>query len=137
VRYGLRSIKKAFHSMTYEDIAFDISAGVASIILNRPDDFNGMTRQMRGELTHAITHAGANARDVFLLQKFDRVLPMLTGVIAETRIEKLTMIDGRAPGVQGDGLPMRAMGTVEQVKELFGVDLAERLKALGAPTPRS
>lgn len=66
MRYGLRSIKKAFHSMTYEDIAFDISGGVASIILNRPDDFNGMTRQMRGELTHAITHAGANARAILI-----------------------------------------------------------------------
>ncbi len=52
--------------MTYEDIAFDISAGVATLILNRPDDFNGMTRQMRGELTHAITHAGSNARAILI-----------------------------------------------------------------------
>lgn len=82
-------------------------------------------------MAQAWRQAGPHARDVFLLQKFDRILPMLTGVIAESRIEKLTMIDGRAPGVQGDGLPLRAKGTVEQVRELFGVDLVERVQALG------
>lgn len=52
--------------MTYEDISFDLSYDIATIILNRPDDLNGMTRQMRGELTHAITRAGAAARVILL-----------------------------------------------------------------------
>lgn len=52
--------------MTYEDILFDIAGGVATVTLNRPDDFNGLTRQMRGELTHAFTRAGGEAR-AFLL----------------------------------------------------------------------
>lgn len=82
-------------------------------------------------MAEAWRDAGSHARDVFLLQKFDTILPMITGVIAESRIQKLTMIDGRAPGVSGDDLPLRAKGTVEQVKEIFGVDLVERLQALG------
>lgn len=52
--------------MTYEDIAFEIANGVATIILNRPDDFNGLTRQMRGELTHAIRRGGAEARAILI-----------------------------------------------------------------------
>lgn len=52
--------------MNYEDISFDLSDGVATITLNRPDDFNGMTRQMRGELTHAITQAGPKARAILI-----------------------------------------------------------------------
>ena len=52
--------------MTYEDILFDISRGVATITLNRPGDFNGLTGQMRGELVHAITKAGSEARAIIL-----------------------------------------------------------------------
>ena len=52
--------------MTYEDITFDLSDGVAKITLNRPGDFNGMTRQMRGELTHAITNAGSTERAILI-----------------------------------------------------------------------
>ncbi len=52
--------------MTYEDILFDISRGVATITLNRPGDFNGLTGQMRGELVHAITKAGSEARAIVL-----------------------------------------------------------------------
>lgn len=86
-------------------------------------------------LSQAWRDAGPHARDVFILQKFDRIVPMLTGLVADTHIEKLTMIDGRTPGVQGDGLPLKAMGTVEQIRELFGVDVVEKVKAIGAPSP--
>lgn len=94
-------------------------------------------------LAQAWRAAGPHARDVFMLQKFDRIVPMLTGLVADTPIEKLTMIDGRAPGVRGDGLPLKAVGTVEQLRELFGVDVVEQLQALASrggtgrpPVPR-
>ncbi|MEZ4431361.1 MAG: SPFH domain-containing protein [bacterium] len=83
-------------------------------------------------LSQAWRAAGPHARDVFMLQKFDRIVPMLTGLVADTPIEKLTMIDGRAPGVRGDGLPLKAVGTVEQLRELFGVDVVEQLQALAS-----
>lgn len=83
-------------------------------------------------LAQAWRAAGPHARDVFMLQKFDRIVPMLTGLVADTPIEKLTMIDGRAPGVRGDGLPLKAVGTVEQLRELFGVDVVEQLQALAS-----
>ena len=52
--------------MTYEEILFDHSNGVSMIILNRPSDSNGLTRQMRGELTHAIARAGGEARAILI-----------------------------------------------------------------------
>ena len=57
--------------MSYEDIAYDNSAGVATITLNRPDDFNGLTRQMRGELTHAFARADAEARAILITGEGD------------------------------------------------------------------
>ncbi len=39
--------------MTYEDIAMEVSEGVATITLNRPDHMNTFTGRMGEELTHA------------------------------------------------------------------------------------
>ncbi|MGI8923011.1 MAG: flotillin family protein [Fimbriimonadales bacterium] len=72
--------------------------------------------------------AGKNARDVFLLQKLDKVIETITSIVAETEIEKLTMIDsGGAGGTQ----PMKAVATLEQIKEIFGIDVVDKLRSLG------
>jgi hypothetical protein len=42
--------------------------------------------------------------------------------------QKLTMIDSRAPSVGGPSLPLRAASTVEQIKQLLGIDLVELVK---------
>lgn len=102
----------------------DARAAVAPIIAD------GRARaEVLTMLAAAWRDAGPHARDVFMLQKFDTIVPMLTGIVAESRVEKLTMIDGRAPGIGGDGLPLKALGSVEQIKEIFGVDVVEQLKA--------
>lgn len=72
---------------------------------------------------------GPNARDIFLLQKLEAVIGTITDVIAETHVDKVTMIDSRAPGLGKDGtqLPLKMLSTIEQVKQIFGVDLMEKL----------
>jgi 2-(1,2-epoxy-1,2-dihydrophenyl)acetyl-CoA isomerase len=40
--------------MTYEQIAYESSGGIARITLNRPDRLNSFTRQMHGELREAL-----------------------------------------------------------------------------------
>jgi hypothetical protein len=51
-------------------------------------------------------------------------------MIAETHVEKITMIDSRAPSLGGgDALPIRALSSLEQIKQIFGVDLSEKLKS--------
>lgn len=52
--------------MTYETITAQIEDGVAVIALNRPDKMNPLSRQMRAELTQAVTEASQNARCIVL-----------------------------------------------------------------------
>ncbi|MBP8824029.1 MAG: enoyl-CoA hydratase/isomerase family protein [Flavobacteriales bacterium] len=46
--------------MTYEQIQYAVSAGVATITLYRPDKLNSFTAQMAGETLHALAEARAD-----------------------------------------------------------------------------
>lgn len=72
--------------------------------------------------------AGKNARDVFLLQKLDKVIEAITSVVADTEIERVTMIDTAG---SGGSAPMKAVAALEQIKEIFGIDVVEKVRALG------
>lgn len=82
--------------------------------------------------------AGGNARQIFLLQKMESVIDQITGTIAEAKIEKVTVIDPRISGSSSLN-PTRLIALNEQFKELFGIDLAEKLRNPGErpdPVPR-
>lgn len=74
--------------------------------------------------------AGPNARDVLLTQKLDGVIRAIVDVIPETHVEKITMIDN-GNGSSNGKFPMNAIGTLEQIKQVFGVDIVEKVKAMG------
>jgi flotillin len=80
--------------------------------------------------------SGPNAREILLTQKLEGVIEALTNVIPATHVEKVTMIDGG-----GGSLPGKALGTLEQIKQVFGVDVIEKINSIGerpavsAPTP--
>jgi flotillin len=74
--------------------------------------------------------AGPNARDVLLTQKLDGVIRAIVDVIPETKVDKITMIDS-GHGSSNSKFPMNAVGTLEQIKQVFGVDLVEKVKAMG------
>lgn len=76
--------------------------------------------------------AGPNAREVLLAQKLDVVIRAITDVIPETQIDKVTMVGG---GSDGGGFIGKAIGTNEQIKQVFGIDLVEKVKGLGQPAP--
>lgn len=78
--------------------------------------------------------AGDQAREILILQKLEPIIRELTATIAETRIEKYTLIDsGKATGAV-DAHKLYAMN--EQLKQVFGVDLVEKVKSIGAtPAP--
>ncbi|MEO1613407.1 MAG: enoyl-CoA hydratase-related protein, partial [Pseudomonadota bacterium] len=52
--------------MAYLQILYDLSDDVATITLNRPEQLNGMTSQMRAEINDAIRRAQAEARVLVL-----------------------------------------------------------------------
>ncbi|MFN8218713.1 MAG: SPFH domain-containing protein [Fimbriimonadales bacterium] len=80
--------------------------------------------------------AGPNAREVLLMQKMDGIVRAISQTVADTSIEKFTMIDS------GDGapsLPSRAIPALEQIKQVFGIDVVEKLQKIGvspAPAPQ-
>jgi len=88
--------------------------------------------------------AGDSAREIFVLQKLEPIIRQITSTIAETGIERLTVID-QGKGGGGGSMPARLVGTLEQIKEIYGIDLVEKLKtfgetksiAAGAPTERA
>ncbi|MBI2373441.1 MAG: flotillin family protein [Deltaproteobacteria bacterium] len=84
--------------------------------------------------------AGPNARELFLLQKLDGVIGIVTDLVGSTPVEQVTMIDSRAPSLGDGSLPMKTLATLEQVKQLFGVDVLDKLRAAAAapvPPPRA
>ncbi len=48
--------------MPYTTILYTATKNVATITLNRPDSMNGLTSQMRADITHAVGRAGYEAR---------------------------------------------------------------------------
>jgi flotillin len=69
--------------------------------------------------------AGPNARDVFLMQKFQSVLSALVDTIGGVQVDKLTMLPGA--GVEGS-TATRAVRLVEELKGALGVDLPKMLE---------
>ncbi len=78
-------------------------------------------------LSEAWTKAGPNAREVLLMQKMNSIIGAITDSIAETNIERLTMIDG----ANGNNVATRSLPALEQIKQVFGIDVVEKIKQFG------
>jgi flotillin len=101
-------------------------ASVASIVEDgkaRADALHSLAEQWRA--------SGPNARQLMILQKLDRVVEGVAGIIGDAKIDKVLMIDSKASGLGGDNLATKALVTSEQIKQVFGVDLVEKLKGWG------
>lgn len=82
-------------------------------------------------VVQSLEAAGDHGREVLLMQKLPSIVEAVTNVIAETDIEKMTIID--MPD-SGSGLAGKAVSTLEQIKQLFGIDLVEKIKGIGPQT---
>ncbi|HTQ11398.1 MAG TPA: SPFH domain-containing protein [Fimbriimonadaceae bacterium] len=80
------------------------------------------------KLAETYRQAGPHAREVLLTQKLNSIIGALTDIIPPTTVEKVTMIDSRA----GGGMTGRTVSTLEQIKQVFGVDLLDKINAIGA-----
>lgn len=72
--------------------------------------------------------AGPSAREVLVTQKLSKIIEALADTIPPTTVEKVTMIDSRSGGgsLAGKAIPM-----LEQVKQVFGIDIVEKLNGIG------
>lgn len=78
--------------------------------------------------------AGEDAREIFLLQKIEPVIEQITASIGTAPIEKMTMIGSSSGGSLDAG---KLLGMAEQIKEVFGIDVVDKLQRMGEgkPTP--
>ena len=84
------------------------------------------------QLSKSWTEAGDQAREIFLLQKLEPIMAQITDTIGDTRIEKVTVIDTPSGSGGPGGIdPKKLISLNEQTKELFGIDLVEKLGQLG------
>lgn len=89
---------------------------------------NGRARaEALRDLAHKWREAGASAKDVFLLQRLDTILPTFLDSIRRVRVSELTMLQA---GAMGGSLPMQAVSTVKAL-EAGGIDVAGILNRLG------
>lgn len=81
------------------------------------------------KLAESWNAAGANARDIFVLQKLEILLKTLTSTIPQVHLQNVTVID-----TEQGGTAVKAASFIEQLKQTTGVDLAGAVQQL---TPTS
>ena len=93
----------------------EAKAGAAKII----EDGAATAAALR-EVHDAWARAGANARDIFLLQKLDAVMKTVVSTIDHVKVERITMVGGES-GIDAAGL----VAANEKIKAALGVDLPQ------------
>ncbi|MGE0000736.1 MAG: flotillin family protein [Fimbriimonadaceae bacterium] len=79
------------------------------------------------KLSEAWERAGPQAREIMVMQKLEPVLKIVTDTIADTKIDKLTVLGGS--GGKSDTSSLYLAN--EQIKEVFGIDIAEKVRHFG------
>lgn len=76
---------------------------------------------------------GPNAKDVFLLQKLDAILPIYLSSIRNVRIDKIAMVQNTG---DGSSTATSLVAGLEQLKAGAGIDVAQLLSRLGGKHDR-
>lgn len=79
--------------------------------------------EVLGQLAASWEKAGPNAREIFILQKLDKVIEAITDVIGDTPIEKVAFISGG----DGNNLPLKTAATLEGIQQVLGIDIKEKI----------
>ncbi|EKV01167.1 hypothetical protein Lepto7375DRAFT_3310 [Leptolyngbya sp. PCC 7375] len=83
------------------------------------------------QLAESWRAAGANARDIFLLQKLEMLLKTLSATVPDVDIQNVTMIDS-----QTGGTAKQAIAIIEQLKQTTGLDIASAVNNLASSSQR-
>ena len=80
------------------------------------------------EMIQTWQNGGDQARDIFLMQKLEKVMGALVGTIQDVHVDRITVLPK-----QGGGTATSAVTLVEELKAGIGVDLAQLANNLGSP----
>lgn len=69
--------------------------------------------------------AGANARDIYLLQRLDTLLKTLTGAVPDLTVQSVTVVDA-----SGGTTATKLAAFIEQIRQTTGIDLSETVQNL-------
>ena len=86
--------------MIYDTIQFDITDGLATVRMNRPEVMNALNTQMRAEITDAMRIAGREARVAVLTllgERLESAHPDAIAKDAKTRLQEF--LQGRRRGL--------------------------------------
>jgi flotillin len=73
---------------------------------------------------------GRNARDIFLMQKLDKVLNDLMGTVRNIEVDRLTMLPAG-----GESRAAKAVTLVEELKAAVGIDVPRAIEQLTSKAP--
>ncbi len=88
------------------------------------------------QLARTWTQAGGQAREIFLLEKLEKLVGIVVGTVKTVKIDRVTVVDGHEGGTTAG----KAASLVEQLRSAAGVDLPRLARdvatGLGATTAR-
>jgi flotillin len=84
------------------------------------------TVQVLEEMIKVWKQSGSSARDIFLLQKLQKVMDSLIDTVGDVKVDRLTMLP---PEADGADTARRAVRLVEELKGAIGVDLPALLES--------
>jgi flotillin len=87
------------------------------------------------ELSKQWHQAGTAAKDIFLLQKLEVILPTFLRSVENVNIDNVTMIQGMSGSGGGGNLPAQAIATVKAL-EAGGIDVPALLNRLTGGAPK-
>ncbi|MEM1240562.1 MAG: SPFH domain-containing protein [Cyanobacteria bacterium P01_H01_bin.26] len=82
------------------------------------------------QLAESWRAAGDNARDIFLLQKLETLLKILSTTVPDVDVQNVTVIDA-----QTGGTAKQAIAIIEQLKQTTGMDIASAVNNLAQRLP--
>ncbi len=123
----------------------------AEVVTPAKADMQARIAQARGDASHILAkgeaqatalkelseqwhQAGAAAKDIFLLQKLEVILPTFLRSIENVQIDNVTMLQGMSGG-GGGSLPAQAVATVKAL-EAGGLDVPALLNRLTGGAPK-
>jgi flotillin len=91
------------------------------------------TVQVLEEMIKVWEESGDSARDIFLMQKLQKVMDSLIETVGDVRVDRITMLP---PDDGGGSTARQAVRLVEELKGAIGVDLPELLESMASAKGR-